>query len=196
MFHRLKSTLHKYQSDRWRVKGLTGVEQWPMQTSDCGPSPLWLKKAFEMAERDAKGENVSQIFPTALFCGSHHGKRGLPPPFLVGWPEPLMTPFLLRLTTLTSSWLTKTLKCLSSNPAVDLGEKSLKSCLKQVEFDRPPSSLQKLFSWQVNWVPEIMVINAVTICMCVADSLADQLHLLLLNNHFLELLSVLCCLKV
>lgn len=99
-----------------------------------------------MAGHDIKGENASEVIPTALLCGSHQGKRGLPPPFPAGQPEPLTTPFLLRVTTLTSSRLTNPLRCLSSNPAAGLGEVSLKSCLKQVESDGPPSSLQKLFS--------------------------------------------------
>lgn len=83
-------------------------------------------------------------------------------------------------------------KCPESPSAVEPREVSLKSCLKQAEFDGPASPLQEPFSGKVDRFSEIMAINAMTICVCGAESPADQFHLLLLNNHFLELLSVLC----
>lgn len=60
----------------------------------------------------------------------------------------------------------------------------------------PPNPLKKPFAGQVDRFPERMAINAMTIFVSVAESLADQLYLLLLNNHFLELLSILSCLRV
>lgn len=99
MFHRLKSTSPKYQSDCW-VKGLTGVERWPLQTFIYGPSPLWLRKEFETAGHSVKGEKgltlISHCFKASVFCGPLHRKCGLPPPLLVGWPDLLMALFLLQ----------------------------------------------------------------------------------------------------
>lgn len=87
-------------------------------------------------------------------------------------------------------------KCPESPSAVEPREVSQKSCLKQAEFDGPPSPLQEPFSGKVDRFSEIMAINAMTICVCGAESLAHQFHSLLLSNHFLELLSILCCWKV
>lgn len=168
MFHRLKSTSPKYQFDCWRVKGLTGVERWPLQTSNYGPSPLWLRKEFETAGHGVKVQKVSHWFPTALellYFVAHTTESVIS--LLLYWladPSHLWLCFCFRITTLALSWLTNALKFLSSNPAVDLSEVSYKSCLNQDEFDGPECPLQKPFAGQVDRFPEIMAINAMTIC--------------------------------
>lgn len=88
-------------------------------------------------------------------------------------------------------------KCPETPSAVELREVSQKSCLKQAEFDGPPRLVQEPFGGKVDQFSGIIAITAVTICVCGAESLAGHFHLLLLNNHFPKLLSVmLCCSKV
>lgn len=191
MFHRLKSTSPKYQPDWQRVEGLSGLEERPLQTFSYGPAAFWLRKKLETAGDDVEGQKVSHWFLTALQL------RYL-------WPtlwkmssssagESLITLFLPQN---NNPCPFMACKCPESPSAVEPREVSLKSCLKQAEFDGPASPLQEPFSGKVDRFSEIMAINSMTICVCGAESLADQFHLLLLNNHFLELLSVSCWWKV